>query len=302
MLSLRAAALAVGLAAMPPGGPALAVRTADGWHTWWRAAEAPARWTAGHPAVMNGIAWRVASPGVEWGELQLSGEGEAHRVRVVLVRLDPAKLAFRLVVPPKDGVWAGRWSVDEAPADAVLAMNAGQFTAGPWGWLVRDGVEEARPGIGPLAPGIVVDAEGTMRLVPPDSLNLRDTRARHAFQSYPALLERDGDVPRALREEGLGVDLTHRDSRLAIGELRDGRILIAMTRFDGLGGALDLLPFGFTAPEMVAVMGALDCRRAVLLDGGISSQLMLRDGARLRSWPGIRKVALGLVATERRSP
>ena len=34
--------------------------------------------------------------------------------------------------------------MDEAPPDAVLAMNAGQFTAGPWGWLVRDGIEEAR--------------------------------------------------------------------------------------------------------------------------------------------------------------
>jgi len=302
MVDLRVALLAAMLSAVPPGGPALAVRTADGWSTWWRAEEAPARWDAGHPDVMAGVAWRAASAGVEWGELQLSGSGEAHRVRVVFVRLDPGKLSFRLVVPPRNGVWAGRWSVDEAPDDAVLAMNAGHFTAGPWGWLVRDGVEEAGPGTGPLAPGVVVGEDGGMRLVPPESLTVHRAGARLAFQSYPTLLAGEGDVPLALREGGRGVDLTHRDSRLAIGELRDGRILIAMTRFDGLGGALDLLPFGFTSPEMVAIMGAMGCRRAVLLDGGISSQLRLRDGDHTRIWPGMRRVALGLVAVERKVP
>jgi hypothetical protein len=298
----RAAFLALALAAVPPDGPALAVRTAEGWNTWWRADAAPARWSAAHPEVAGSVRWRTASRGVEWSELELSGSGEAHRVRVVLVRFDPRVLQFRLVLPAKRDVWAGRWSVEEAPPDAVLALNAGQFTAGPWGWLVRDGLEEAPPGSGPLAPAVVLDDAGAMRLVPPDSLTVRGARARLAFQSYPTLLEGDGDVPLALREEGLGVDLSHRDSRLAMGELRDGRMLIAMTRFDGLGGALDLLPFGFTAPEMVAIMGALGCRRAVLLDGGISSQLRLRDGTRTRTWPGLRKVALGLVAVERTAP
>jgi hypothetical protein len=302
MLAARAAVLVAALAAVPPREPALAVRTADGWSTWWRADAAPTRWSGAHPAVAGGVTWRAASRGVEWSELELSGSGEAHRVRVVLVRLDPRLLSFRLVLPPRRDVWAGRWSVEDAPADAVLALNAGQFTAGPWGWLVRDGVEEAPPGSGPLAPAVVLGDDGTMRLVPPDSLTVPRTRARLAFQSYPTLLEGDGDVPLALREAGLGVDLSHRDSRLAMGELRDGRMLIAMTRFDGLGGVLDLLPFGFTAPEMVAIMGALGCRRAVLLDGGISSQLRLRDGTQTRTWPGMRKVALGLVAVERKVP
>jgi hypothetical protein len=302
MLPTRAALFAAVLAVVPPDGPALAVRTADGWNTWWRADAAPVRWSREHDAVAGGVRWRTASRGVEWSELELSGAGEAHRVRVVLVRFDPRVLQFRLVLPPKRDVWAGRWSVEEAPDDAVLALNAGQFTAGPWGWLVRDGVEEALPGRGPLAPAVVLGHDGTMRLVPPDSLSVHQSGARLAFQSYPTLLEGDGDVPLALREAGRGVDLAHRDSRLAMGELRDGRMLIAMTRFDGLGGVLDLLPLGFTAPEMVAVMGALGCRRAVLLDGGISSQLRLRDGEHTRTWPGLRKVALGLVAVERKVP
>jgi hypothetical protein len=73
-----------------------------------------------------------------------------------------------------------------------------------------------------------------------------------------------------------------------------------MTRFEGLGGALSNLPFGLTTPEMAAVMGALGTSRAVLLDGGISSQMLVREanGAR-RAWRGIRQVPLGLVAMQR---
>ena len=47
------------------------------------------------------------------------------------------------------------------------------------------------------------------------------------------------------------------------------------------------------------VMGALGARRAVLLDGGISCQLMIREGGEMHSWPGWRRVPLGLVAVPR---
>jgi exopolysaccharide biosynthesis protein len=95
------------------------------------------------------------------------------------------------------------------------------------------------------------------------------------------------------------VDLRHRDARLAVGELRDGRMLVALTRFEGLGGVLDNLPFGLTTPEMAALMGALGARRAVLLDGGISSQLLLRAGTETHAWRAMRYVPLGLTATAR---
>jgi exopolysaccharide biosynthesis protein len=107
-------------------------------------------------------------------------------------------------------------------------------------------------------------------------------------------------VPRPLRQAGLGVDLGHRDSRLALGTLADGRVIIALTRFDALGQRLGRIPFGLTSPEMAAVMGALGCRQALLLDGGISGQLLVRDSAgAARVWPGIRSVPLGLVGRSR---
>jgi hypothetical protein len=236
---------------------------------------------------------------VDWGEFSLSGDGEAFRVRVIVARLDPTALEFRLIKPGDGPVYAGRWDIGEAPPGVVFAVNAGQFTAGPWGWLVQDGVERQRPGTGPLAPAVVVDTGGRMGLVPPDSLAGVRAGTRLAFQSYPTVLEGDGAVPAALRTEGLGVNRRHRDARLALGETRDNRILVAMTRFEGLGGALANIPVGLTTPEMAAVMGALGARRAVLLDGGISSQMLIRDGDTVRQWPGWRRVALGLVATPR---
>jgi exopolysaccharide biosynthesis protein len=144
---------------------------------------------------------------------------------------------------------------------------------------------------------VVVDSSGAVRLVPPDAVATERARgtAREAFQSYPMLLQ-GGAVPAPLLEPGRGVDLAHRDARLALGALPDGRLVVALTRFDALGGVLGRVPFGLTTPEMAAVMGALGCRDALLLDGGISGQLLLRDGdGGTHAWPGIRRVPLGLV-------
>ena len=288
------------LAAPLARGPAsLAVRGSDGWHTWWQRDSAPVQWSAELPAVAGQISWREAVPGVEWGELSLAGEAELSRVRVIVARLDPAALEFRLIKPVDGPVFGGRWDIGEAPDEAVFAVNAGQFTDQPWGWLVDEGRERQRPGTGPLAPGVVVDWSGAVRLVPPDSLVAAGAGARLAFQSYPTLLEGDGTVPLPLRQDGMGVDLSHRDARLALGVQRDGRLLIAMTRFEGLGGVLANLPVGLTTPEMAAVMGALGARTAVLLDGGISCQLLIRDPGETHRWPGWRRVALGLVAVPR---
>ena len=98
----------------------------------------------------------------------------------------------------------------------------------------------------------------------------------------------------------MGINTKHRDARLAIGVLDHGELLIAMTRFDGLGESLGGLPLGLTTPEMAAVMGALGARDAVMLDGGISAQLLLRghDGVEHR-WRGLRAVPLALIARRR---
>lgn len=292
---------AAGGGARPEGsGPALAVRSGDGWVTWWRRDAAPVQWDARAP-LAHVVEWHAGASGTEWGELELRGAGEARRTRLIVVRVDPARV--RLSVAPAF-TERRRWSVRDAESDgsAVLALDAGQFRGSlPWGWVMSGGRELLAPEVAPLAGAVVLDSAGGLRLVRPDSVAAERARggAHDAFQSYPMLLQ-DGEVPAPLRKAGTGVDLEHRDARLALGTLADGRIVLALTRFDALGPGLGRVPFGLTTPEMAAVMGAIGCRDAIMLDGGISGQLMVRepDGV-ARVWPGTRSVPMGVVGRGR---
>jgi uncharacterized protein YigE (DUF2233 family) len=281
-----------------PAGDALAVRDGGGWVTWWRRDDAPGRWGSDAPLASR-VAWRPGAAGVEWGELQLRGASEAWRTRLVVVRLDPRRVNLTLATAFTRNA---DWTVADVDSGAAVALDAGQFRQSlPWGWVVSGGTEILAPQYAPLAGAVVVDRAGAVRVVPPDSVAAERGRgtARQAFQSYPMLL-RDGVVPAALVESGRGVNIEHRDARLALGTLADGRVVVALTRFDALGEALSRVPFGLTSAEMAAVMGALGCDQALLLDGGISGQLLVRDAeGAARTWPGTRSVPLGLVGRAR---
>jgi len=142
----------------------------------------------------------------------------------------------------------------------------------------------------------VVDRTGAVSLVTPDELPSARAKAVQAFQSYPALLVGDGRVPWELQAPARGVDLLHRDSRLALGIMDDGSILVVLTRFGAVGRSGETLPWGPTVPEMAAFMKSLGCRRAMLLDGGLSSQLAVRGREGVSSWKNWRSVPLGLIA------
>ncbi len=287
-------------AALPSSS--LAVWTGREWRQWWRSDAAPDRWVAPHDAVAEAIEWRRASAGVEWGELRLAGTGEAKRLRAVAVRIDPRLVTLRLDTAFTAGGERAAWSIDDARRDAVVAVNVGQFVRTlPWGWVVLDGRQFLAPGTGPLSTVVAVDSSGSVRWIGPAGLT--DPGVRRglvaAFQSYPTLLTAGGEIPGPLREPGRGIDVQHRDARLGIGQLADGRLLIVLTRFDGLGESLGSIPFGPTIPEFAALMGALGARQAVALDGGISGQLLVRDAAATHAWRGLRKVPMALVALPR---
>ncbi len=290
--------VSIGAGSSPPTD-GLAVRDGDRWVTWWRRDAAPIRWNGDAPLARR-VAWRAGADGLEWGELQLSGASEAWRTRVVVVRMDPRRIALSLAPVFTD---AQGWTVREVDSTAALALNAGQFRgSSPWGWVVTGGNELLSPQLAPLAGAVVVEGTGRVRVVAPDSVEpeRRAGVAVEAFQSYPLLLQ-NGVVPAPLTAPGQGVDLKHRDARLALGLMRDGRVILALTRFDVFGEALGRVPFGLTSLEMAAVMGALGSQEALLLDGGISSQLLVRDsGGSRRVWNGTRSVPLGLVGRARR--
>ena len=286
-----------------PGVPnpvaALAVRAENQWVTWWRQDRAPVQWSRSTP-LADRVEWTAGAPGVEWGELRLRGSSEAWRTRLIVVRIDPRRVDFRLIPAFTNN---RGWSVADADTSTAFALDAGQFRHSlPWGWVLTGGHEILSPEYAPLAGAVVVDWSGQLRVVKPDQVALEQRRgtAREAFQSYPMLLQ-DGVVPAPLRTADSGLNLAHRDARLALGSMSDGRVIIALTRFDALGSSLGRIPFGLTTPEMAAVMGALGCRHALLLDGGISGQLQVRaPSGRVHRWPGTRDVPLGLVGLPRK--
>lgn len=217
----------------------------------------------------------------------------------MLVRVDPAvaSLALRWGVDARSG--RAVWTIDRAPPAAAVAVNAGMFVGSlPWGWLVLDGREVLPPGTGPLSSALVVRRDGRVAWVDGDDLSQWRGRPdiAFAFQSYPSILVGDGAVPLPLRS-GSAISRRHRDARLALGLDAAGRVLIALTRLDVAVPGADRIPFGLTVPEMAAVLGGLGARRAMLLDGGISAQLLVREaGDRTHRWPGLRPVPLALLA------
>lgn len=284
--------------AAPAAASRLAIQQGNEWRTFWNSERAPSRWSAADPTLVRALKWQRLAKGLEWATVRLACPAPVWRARLIVARLDPRQVRLSLAMGMTD--FRPAWSIDRTPQDAILAVNAGQFVSAPWGWVTIDGAQRFKPGYGPLSSAISVDAAGNVRWAHGDSL-LDPTGVVAGLQSYPTLLAGDGEIPWALRSTTSGVSLTHRDARLAIGETRDGKILIAMTRFDVMGDMGGGVPLGPTTPEMAAIMGALGANDAVMLDGGISAQLLLRDPSKkapLR-WPGIRKVPLALIARTR---
>lgn len=259
------------------------------------------RATGADPRLLRLLRWRTIRPGLEAATLELRAGAVRADVQATVVRLEPARFRFALQHAVRENGMTGTWGIDSAGRAAALAMNAGQFKeTGPWGWLVMRGEELRSPGRAPLGIGIRIDTAGRLHWVPPrGEARLRGDRATaYAFQSFP-LLFHDRRVPALLRDAA-AVRLAHRDARLVLAELDDGRVLVILTRYAGLGPVGQRVPIGLTTPETVALAAALGARHAVMLDGGVSAQLLLRDaaGQEVRH-PGLRRVPLGIVALPR---
>lgn len=275
----------------------LEVRGEAGARVWWRSRDAPAVWSGPEPAVSQAIRWQQPGPGLQLGTLDLDVNGGLLPLRIVIVRAALEHYQASLTTRVERGRAA--WSLEHVPSDVALAFNAGQFAeAAPWGWLVMDGRMLQSPSPGPLSAALAGTADSLSWLEAAQLPAASRRRWRYAFQSYPVLL-RDGVVPAELRAPGRGVDLAHRDARLAVGRTGD-TLLVVLSRYRMGLRALERVPFGLTVPETAALLGALGAREAVMLDGGLSAQLLVRgaDGV-TRTWPGARRVPVAMLLRPR---
>lgn len=256
-----------------------------------------ARPDATSPAAI--VSWKSNDRAIKWGEWRVRlGENKLPiLIIVVVVAPKQTRLSLDLV---RDGNELKTWSLINAPTSARFAVNAGQFTdAGPWGWVVHRGREQQAPGTGSLAGALVIDTEGTWSMLDASEIATRRTSGNvlEAVQSYPTLIGANGRVPTSLCAGSKDVDRTHRDARLIVGTLPTGELILAMTRFDGMGTTAERLPLGPTTPEMISIMRALGATRALMLDGGLSAQMLVRNGSTgaTTEWAGLRNVPLALV-------
>ena len=260
--------------------------------------ELPRRFEA--HALATGLQWDTLQRGLELTQFTAEAGRRGADVRIIAMRVDPRHFEFALVQQTKANGMTGTWTVDAANDDVAFAFNAGQFKeTGPWGWLVLSGKERRAPGFGPLSAGIAFDSAGGIRWLPFRELARATGQSfRFAFQSYPTLLF-DGAVPDLpVRAELL--DREHRDARLILAQDDAGRLLVALTRYDGLGAVTGRVPIGLTVPESIVLAAAMGARHAVMLDGGVSAQLLVRDASgRAQTWKGMRSVPLALIGRPR---
>jgi len=244
--------------------------------------------------------WHSVRPGLERTEFPFAATGLAARIHVIALRITPCQIHLSLMERLKDSGLRNGWTVDSIPASAVVAFNGGQFKATtPFGWSVIDGIEHAGPGTGPLTMAVAIDSGGAISLLAPNEIAARRGHVAQALQSYPTLLV-DSALPHQLLPASREIDLTHRDSRLAIGTDNRGRVLVVLTRFTAGSGAISTLPYGPTIPELALLMQRLGATRAVGLDGGISSQLAVREpSGKVTKWTNWRTVPVGIVGTPR---
>ena len=159
-----------------------------------------AHWAAPDPEMARAVRWRRLERGLEWASVRIACGAPAWRSRLILARLDPREVTITLAMELTREARPS-WTIDRAPGDALLAVNAGQFdTAMPWGWVLVDGVQRSSSGRGPLSSSIAIDAAGSLRWAHGDSIAPHGVMT--GFQSYPTLLAGDGVVPAMLRERG----------------------------------------------------------------------------------------------------
>ncbi len=226
----------------------------------------------------GGYAWIQLADGLSYATFSFSRGADEPSTAIHAFRVDPKK--FRVgVVTAKDEKAGATASEMARRAGAIIAVNGGFFTPQHTsiGLIVKNG-KELSPlhktswwsvfAIGKDGPAIY-----SLR-------NYRDAKGVNtALQAGPRLVI-DGKIPR-LKESVA--------SRSAVGITRDGKVVIAVTQ--GPGISMTELARRMGSSQF---RGGFDCRNAMALDGGSSSQLYAKIKKFELSLPNIARVTNGL--------
>ncbi|HMO56885.1 MAG TPA: phosphodiester glycosidase family protein [Roseiflexaceae bacterium] len=206
--------------------------------------------------------WQRGNPGVELRQIDWLDPRSGRTTPIIVVRLAPEQLRFRVGYDPTQPRILRAWFLAEQP---LLAVNAGFFTPSfeSTALVVQDGVVSGTSyqGFGGM---FSVDADGQIRLrslrdEPYDSSEV----VLQGFQSFPMLVM-PGGVVAPIEEDGL----TARRTVLAQDRVGHVLVIVSPTAQFSLRGMAEWL-----------VQSDLEIDRALNLDGGSSTGLILSDGA-----------------------
>jgi hypothetical protein len=216
--------------------------------------------------------WQIIAPGIERRDIDLRLSGARH-ARAVVLRLDPALVAFRVHYSPDDPHSITGWR-DTLPQAAVI-LNASFFdeTHRALGLVVSDGQVFGQSFVG-FGGMFQVSTSGARVRSLVGEPYLGDTPIQ-AVQAFPMLIEAGG----VLAPQGDGFD--RRSRRTLIAQDGQGRVLVAVIPYDMVSLA-DLQSWLITSDLNITI--------ALGLDGGKSSGLIVSVPGHSETYPNLDEV------------
>jgi uncharacterized protein YigE (DUF2233 family) len=224
--------------------------------------------------VPSDTGWQLVYSGVEYRELKATYGDRSDRL--YLARIDPAQAQLRVLYNPDRPQRVSGWLSD---TQALLIVNGNYFDPEnrALGLVIQDGQ---------IVGGASYQGFGGMFAVSGDEARVRWNGAEpyagepldYALQNFPMLVLPGGAPNLEIDDNGRVAP------RTAIGQDRSGRIVLVVSP----GAAFTLTDFG----QWLAASD-LELDRALNLDGGTSSGLMLRRGDQLLgtdSWVSVPDV------------
>jgi uncharacterized protein YigE (DUF2233 family) len=218
--------------------------------------------------------WQAIAPGLEYRELTIRQERRSERVKIA--RVDPAQVQLRVLYQPDRPQRVSEWLSE---SQALLAVNGNYFDPQnhALGLVIQDGQRRD---------GVVYEGFGGMFAVSGDTARVRwnvqepysGEPLTYALQNFPMLVLPGGAPNLAIDDNGRAAP------RTVVAQDRSGRLV-----FLASPGPF----FTLTGLGQWLAAGDLDLDRALNLDGGTSTGLLLRAGERslgTDSWVGVPNV------------
>jgi hypothetical protein len=237
------------------------------------------------PTAVPVITFSQLRQGVEWASTSYRASNGA-TVNVLIARLDPAWISFRVHYTPGRAYGIREWQA--AAPGAVAIVNGSFFTPenNALGVLFSDGITYGAPTS--RNDGGMFQVSGGQPRVRSNWLEPMQAgeRPEQALQTWPLLIASQGNIIGAVAP--LNPDMTQVNAtRSVVAQDRNGRILFMVTPFSST-----------TLPDLGNWLGAsgLGLTFALNLDGGTSTNMYLATGGPSQWTQGLRGVPVVIAA------